>query len=174
VRVNWYPLGQHPTVRQQGGSRCIHLRSLPQVVRYTGGGRVWCLLFDAADLWLVLSGFVAAAGPSGWLPSSLRNSSRTYVGVECRDPFIGVQTAQVQLLPVFYSLLERSPINILDKRRSTMSADPDSCLPTPVKNFVFDLHDTSFRSQILSEQAALYNGTFRDLSSKVCFHVCVE
>ena len=48
-----------------------------------------------------------------------------------------------------------------------MSADPDSCLPQPVKNFVFDLHDSAFRSLLVSEQASLYNGTFRDLSSKV-------
>jgi hypothetical protein len=52
-----------------------------------------------------------------------------------------------------------------------MSADPDSCLPAPVKNFVFDLHDSAFRSLLVSEQSVLYNGTFRDLSSKVCLFV---
>jgi len=46
------------------------------------------------------------------------------------------------------------------------SEDPDSCIPAPVKDFVFDLHDSARRSQNASEQAPLYSGTFRELSSK--------
>lgn len=46
------------------------------------------------------------------------------------------------------------------------SDDPDSCIPAPVKDFVFDLHDTARRSHIAAEQAPLYSGTFRELSSK--------
>ena len=48
-----------------------------------------------------------------------------------------------------------------------MSSDPDSCIPGPLKDFVFDLHDSVCTSQIHSEQLTLYNGTFRELSSKV-------
>lgn len=46
------------------------------------------------------------------------------------------------------------------------SDDPDSCIPAPVKDFVFDLHDTARRSHVAADQAALYSGTFRELSSK--------
>lgn len=46
------------------------------------------------------------------------------------------------------------------------SDDPDSCIPAPVKDFVFDLHDSARRSQNSSDQAPLYSGTFRELSSK--------
>ncbi len=94
----------------------------------------------------------------------------------------GVRLARLELVPAIrvtreFPVIEATSVLAVDgsrhlKLETTMSADPDSCLPTPVKNFVFDLHDTSFRSQILSEQAALYNGTFRDLSSKVCCCMC--
>mmetsp|Transcript_5333 Transcript_5333/g.7771 ORF Transcript_5333/g.7771 Transcript_5333/m.7771 type:complete len:562 (+) Transcript_5333:230-1915(+) len=47
-----------------------------------------------------------------------------------------------------------------------MSSDPDSCIPGPLKDFVFDLHDSVRNSQIPSEQTALYTGTFRDLTAK--------
>ena len=47
------------------------------------------------------------------------------------------------------------------------SADnPDSCIPTPLKDFVFDLHDSVRVSQIPSEQQALYSGSFRELTAK--------
>jgi len=45
--------------------------------------------------------------------------------------------------------------------------DPDSCLPAPLKDFVFDLHDSARRSQVPAEQTPLYTGVFRDLSNKV-------
>ena len=48
-----------------------------------------------------------------------------------------------------------------------MRDDPDACLPAPVKDFVFDLHDSARRSMIQSEQEVLYKNTFRDLSQKV-------
>lgn len=44
--------------------------------------------------------------------------------------------------------------------------DPDSCIPAPLKDFVFDLHDSARRSQVASEQSAQYNGQFTDLSNK--------
>lgn len=44
--------------------------------------------------------------------------------------------------------------------------DPDSCIPTAARDFVFDLHDSVRRSQIQEEQANLYNGLFRELHSK--------
>lgn len=47
-----------------------------------------------------------------------------------------------------------------------MASDPDSCIPGPLKDFVFDLHDCVCRSQIHSEQVTLYNGTFRELTAK--------
>jgi len=47
-----------------------------------------------------------------------------------------------------------------------MSNDPDACLPGPLKDFVFDLHDSARRSMMPAEQVALYTGTFRELSSK--------
>jgi len=47
-----------------------------------------------------------------------------------------------------------------------MSSDPDSCIPTPLKDFVFDLHDSVRNSHIPSEQNTLYTGTFRSLTSK--------
>ena len=54
--------------------------------------------------------------------------------------------------------------------------DPDSCIPAPLKDFVFDLHDSARRSQLPAEQGTLYSGVFRDLSAKVCvsshFAVC--
>jgi len=45
----------------------------------------------------------------------------------------------------------------------------DDCLPGPLKDFIFDLHDSvSVRtSQIPAEQLTLYTGSFRDLTSKV-------
>lgn len=46
-----------------------------------------------------------------------------------------------------------------------MSSD-DQCLPVPLKDFVFDLHDSVRTSQIPSEQLAHYTGSFRDLTSK--------
>jgi hypothetical protein len=48
-----------------------------------------------------------------------------------------------------------------------MASDPDSCLPGPLKDFVFDLHDTARRSQLPIEQGTLYNGTFREITAKV-------
>ena len=50
-----------------------------------------------------------------------------------------------------------------------MASDPDACIPGPLKDFVFDLHDSVCSSQIHSEQVTLYSGTFRELSSKVCW-----
>jgi len=47
-----------------------------------------------------------------------------------------------------------------------MASDPDSCIPDALKDFVFDLHDSVRTSQIASEQAALYSGTFRELTAK--------
>eukprot|EP00560_Eucampia_antarctica_P005962 CAMPEP_0197824192 /NCGR_PEP_ID=MMETSP1437-20131217/1487_1 /TAXON_ID=49252 ORGANISM="Eucampia antarctica, Strain CCMP1452" /NCGR_SAMPLE_ID=MMETSP1437 /ASSEMBLY_ACC=CAM_ASM_001096 /LENGTH=550 /DNA_ID=CAMNT_0043423735 /DNA_START=74 /DNA_END=1726 /DNA_ORIENTATION=+ len=47
-----------------------------------------------------------------------------------------------------------------------MASDPDSCIPGPLKDFVFDLHDCVCTSQIHSEQVTLYSGTFRELTSK--------
>lgn len=47
------------------------------------------------------------------------------------------------------------------------SADPnDACLPGPLKDFVFDLHDSARRSHLPAEQAALYRDTFADLTKK--------
>lgn len=48
------------------------------------------------------------------------------------------------------------------------SKDADSCVPTLVKDFIFDLCDSVTLSQIPDEQNKLYNVTFRDLCSKVC------
>jgi len=42
----------------------------------------------------------------------------------------------------------------------------DDCLPGPLKDFIFDLHDSVRTSQIPTEQLTLYTGTFRDLTSK--------
>ena len=52
-----------------------------------------------------------------------------------------------------------------------MSADPsgsssDACLPSPVRDFVFDLHDTARRSHLAPEQAALYATPFAALTRK--------
>jgi len=47
-----------------------------------------------------------------------------------------------------------------------MASDPDSCIPDALKDFVFDLHDSVRTSQIASEQAVLYSGTFRELTAK--------
>lgn len=44
--------------------------------------------------------------------------------------------------------------------------DPDACIPTPFKDFIFDLHQSVRCSQIPEEQSKLYNGTFRELHSK--------
>jgi len=44
--------------------------------------------------------------------------------------------------------------------------DPDSCIPAPLKDFVFDLHDSARRSQDAAEQSSLYTGVFRELSTK--------
>mmetsp|Transcript_39825 Transcript_39825/g.58182 ORF Transcript_39825/g.58182 Transcript_39825/m.58182 type:complete len:586 (+) Transcript_39825:120-1877(+) len=46
-----------------------------------------------------------------------------------------------------------------------MSNDTDACLPAPVKDIVFDLHDSVRRSQVATEQS-VFLATFRDLSSK--------
>ena len=43
----------------------------------------------------------------------------------------------------------------------------DEVFPDSVKDFVFDLHDTSRRSFIPSEEQALYTGTFREITAKV-------
>uniref|UniRef100_A0A7S0GKJ9 Eukaryotic translation initiation factor 3 subunit L n=1 Tax=Proboscia inermis TaxID=420281 RepID=A0A7S0GKJ9_9STRA len=42
----------------------------------------------------------------------------------------------------------------------------DACLPAPLKDFVFDLHDSARRSFVVTEQEALYTGEFRELTSK--------
>ena len=50
-----------------------------------------------------------------------------------------------------------------------MSADPsssDACLPSPIKDFVFDLHDTARRSHLAPEQSALYAATYAALTRK--------
>ena len=52
-----------------------------------------------------------------------------------------------------------------------MSAD--EVFPDSVKDFVFDLHDTSRRSFIASEEQALYSGTFREITAKVSEVFCV-
>ena len=52
-----------------------------------------------------------------------------------------------------------------------MSAD--EVFPDSVKDFVFDLHDTSRRSFIASEEQALYSGTFREITAKVSEIFCV-
>ena len=49
----------------------------------------------------------------------------------------------------------------------TSSVDPDSCISSSIKDFVFDLHDSVRNAQIPSEQLTLYNGTFRELAAKV-------
>ena len=52
---------------------------------------------------------------------------------------------------------------------ATMSADPsssDACLPSPIKDFVFDLHDTARRSHLAPEQSALYAATYAALTRK--------
>ena len=46
-------------------------------------------------------------------------------------------------------------------------SDIDACLPAPLKDFVFDLHDSARRSFVVTEQEALYTGEFRELTSKV-------
>jgi hypothetical protein len=47
-------------------------------------------------------------------------------------------------------------------------ATSDDLLPDPLKDFIFDLHDSVRNSQIPSEQVAFYAGVFPDLTSKVC------
>jgi translation initiation factor 3 subunit L len=42
----------------------------------------------------------------------------------------------------------------------------DDCLPGPLKDFIFDLHDSVRTSQMPAEQLTLYTGSFRDLTSK--------
>lgn len=49
----------------------------------------------------------------------------------------------------------------------------DEVFPDSVKDFVFDLHDTSRRSFIASEEQALYSGTFREITAKVSEVFCV-
>jgi len=45
-------------------------------------------------------------------------------------------------------------------------ATSDDLLPDPLKDFIFDLHDSVRNSQIPSEQVAFYAGVFPDLTSK--------
>lgn len=47
-----------------------------------------------------------------------------------------------------------------------VSDDPDSCIPAPLKDFIFDLHDSVTLSHIPSEQNSLYHGLFRELTAK--------
>ena len=50
---------------------------------------------------------------------------------------------------------------------ASTSADPnDACLPGPLKDFVFDLHDSARRSHLPAEQSTLYRDTFADLTKK--------
>ena len=49
-------------------------------------------------------------------------------------------------------------------------ATSDDLLPDPLKDFIFDLHDSVRNSQIPSEQVAFYSGVFPDLTSKVCMY----
>lgn len=44
--------------------------------------------------------------------------------------------------------------------------DPNSCIPGPLRDFVFDLHQSTRNSFNAAEQTLLYHGTFRDLSTK--------
>mmetsp|Transcript_30735 Transcript_30735/g.35040 ORF Transcript_30735/g.35040 Transcript_30735/m.35040 type:complete len:511 (+) Transcript_30735:51-1583(+) len=44
--------------------------------------------------------------------------------------------------------------------------DADSCVPTQVTDFIFDLSDSVTLSQIVEEQSNLYSVTFRELCSK--------
>jgi translation initiation factor 3 subunit L len=47
------------------------------------------------------------------------------------------------------------------------ASDPnDACLPAPLKDFVFDLHDSARRSHLPSEQTVLYRDTFAELTRK--------
>lgn len=46
-------------------------------------------------------------------------------------------------------------------------------LPDALKDFIFDLHDSVRTSQIPVEQQNLYNGTFRELTSKVSLFVAI-
>ena len=45
--------------------------------------------------------------------------------------------------------------------------DPNSCIPGPLRDFVFDLYQCTRNASNADEQAVLYKETFRDLSSKV-------
>ena len=45
--------------------------------------------------------------------------------------------------------------------------DPNSCIPGPLRDFVFDLYQSTRHSCNVDEQSVLYKETFRDLSSKV-------
>ena len=51
--------------------------------------------------------------------------------------------------------------------------DADSCVPTVVTDFIFDLSDSVTLSQIPEEQSKLYSNTFKDLCSKVRSLYCV-
>jgi len=44
--------------------------------------------------------------------------------------------------------------------------DPNSCIPGPLRDFVFDLYQSTRHSCNADEQSVLYKETFRDLSSK--------
>jgi hypothetical protein len=54
------------------------------------------------------------------------------------------------------------------------SEDADVCVPTLVKDFIFDLCESVTLSQIPDEQSKLYSTTFRELCSKVwCIRITV-
>jgi hypothetical protein len=52
--------------------------------------------------------------------------------------------------------------------------DADTCVPTQVTDFIFDLSDSVTLSQIAEEQIKLYNVTFRELCSMVCKRVALR
>jgi len=49
---------------------------------------------------------------------------------------------------------------------ATAGDDPNSCIPGPLKDFVFDLYQSTRHAYDADEQSVLYSGTFRDLTAK--------
>ena len=75
-----------------------------------------------------------------------------------------VQQPHPQLqLALHFTPLQFSSRSVI--KESKMSSD--DCLPGPLKDFIFDLHDSVRTSQIPAEQLTLYTGSFRELTSKV-------
>ena len=72
---------------------------------------------------------------------------------------------------IFVKYVDRNVPKLRQDDFDTMSSDPDACLPAPVRDFVFDLHDSSRRSLIGSDQVNLYNNTFKELTGRVRYFV---